>query len=119
MRQVRSFFQPLEESTGFLVGALVFGQRRYSLGETLKESGDVGGAYMLETPQPDVAGNYWSEAPIIWAPEGADPRYVQLVRVYLWLCSGRHLVVEIGPIKNATAAPQRSRNYSSAMKGYL
>src|SRR5688500_6293714 len=84
---------------------MVLGQRRDGFGETLVESRDVGGAHLLESSQLDIAGDDGGEAPVIRASEGADPRYLQLVRVDLWLCSGSHLVVEIGTLKRATAGP--------------
>jgi hypothetical protein len=84
---------------------VVLGQGRDGLGETLVKSRDVGGADLLEIAQLYIAGDDRGEAPVIRAPEGADPRYLQLVRVDLWLCGGGHLVVRIGTLRRATAAP--------------
>jgi len=105
--EMRSFSQPLQKSTRFLPGTVVLGQCWQRMGQTFTKSGDVCGANLLEAPELHVTGNDRSEAPVIRAPQRADPGYFQFVRVDLWLCCGSHLVVEVGMAKNATAAPQR------------
>src|SRR5207237_6147181 len=68
VRDVGSFFQPFEEPARLLSGAVMLGERRNRLRQSLVESRYVGRADLLERAQLNVAGNYRGEARVIRAP---------------------------------------------------
>ena len=94
----------------------MLGKRRNRFGESLVEAWYVRRADLLEAAQLNVAGDYRGESPVIWAAKRADPRYLQLVRVYQGLCGGAHLVVESGRSKEQQPDHRAARALSATAR---
>jgi hypothetical protein len=74
MWEMRPLTQSLQKAARLLSRAVMLGEAGQCFCKALVESGDIGGADVLELSKLDVAGDDWGKAPVVGPAKGADPR---------------------------------------------
>jgi hypothetical protein len=81
VRQVRPLAQPLDEASRHAPRARMLVQRRHRLQQPVDEARNLGGAHLLERPQPHVARDHRRQPPVVGAAQRTQPRHLKLRRI--------------------------------------